>query len=198
MLTFGLVINPYAGIGGAVGLKGSDHMVEEAFRRGAEQKAMARAHQALAALASEQQPFQFITCPGDMGQSVLEALNYPHRVLPMSVHSPTCAEDTRQAVKLMVQQDIDVLVFAGGDGTARDILQALDEAGKSQVAYLSGNICQYQLLGFHPPLLDGLNKMANLRHPHFAILSGNYLILSKCILIQIADLRLFNIDQPAT
>jgi len=136
MLTFGLVINPYAGIGGAVGLKGSDHMVEEAFLRGAEQKAMARAQQALAALASEQQPFKFITCPGDMGQSVLEALNYPHRVLAMSVHSPTCAEDTRQAVKLLVQQDIDVLVFAGGDGTARDILQALDEAGKSQVAVL--------------------------------------------------------------
>ena len=49
MLTLGLIINPLAGIGGSVGLKGSDgaEIVKEAFSRGATCKSSERTRLAL-------------------------------------------------------------------------------------------------------------------------------------------------------
>ncbi|WP_419811435.1 ATP-NAD kinase family protein [Bacterioplanoides sp.] len=136
MITFGLIINPYAGIGGAVGLKGSDQMIDEAFRRGAQQKAMARTYDALKGLTEHQQGCRFITCPGDMGQSVLDELDFDYALLPMPTKEQTSAADTQQAVTLMAEQPLDVLVFAGGDGTARDILAALDKSDRSDIPVL--------------------------------------------------------------
>ena len=76
MLTLGLLINPFAGIGGAVGLKGSDgqSIVEEAFRRGATRRAAERAKVALEILLPVSQQLRFLSCSGDMGQEVLDEL----------------------------------------------------------------------------------------------------------------------------
>lgn len=136
MITFGLIINPYAGIGGAVGLKGSDQMVEEAFRRGAQQKAMSRTSDALSGLSEHKARCRFITCPGDMGQSVLDELGFDYSLLPMPEKEQTSAADTQHAVTLMAEQQPDVLVFAGGDGTARDILAALAECEHGDIPVL--------------------------------------------------------------
>ena len=48
----GLIINPVAGLGGSVGLKGSDGMVEEALARGAVPQSERRAQVALQELVS--------------------------------------------------------------------------------------------------------------------------------------------------
>ncbi|MUV61912.1 N-acetylglucosamine-1-phosphate uridyltransferase, partial [Halobacterium sp. CBA1126] len=50
MRTVGVVVNPIAGMGGRVGLKGTDGNVEAARERGAEQRAPERARDALDAL----------------------------------------------------------------------------------------------------------------------------------------------------
>lgn len=129
MLTFGLIINPYAGIGGAVGLKGSDGaaVVAEAFARGAEQKAVLRAKYALECLKPHINQCHFYTCPGDMGEHLLAELGFNFTLLDFTPASPSIAADTKKAAELMTLHSPDVLVFAGGDGTARDICDIVGE-----------------------------------------------------------------------
>lgn len=139
MLTFGLIINPYAGIGGSVGLKGSDgdDVVAEALKRGAQQKAMERTLIALQGLREFKDQCRFVTCPGDMGEGVLQALGLDYQVLDVVVpDGRSSAEDTRLAAQKMAQQPVDILVFAGGDGTARDIYSALQAAEHDDIAVL--------------------------------------------------------------
>ncbi|WP_276680139.1 ATP-NAD kinase family protein [Thalassolituus oleivorans] len=129
MLTFGLIINPFAGIGGAVGLKGSDGelVVAEAFARGAEQRSGVRTEQALQVLLPYRDHCRFITCPDDMGENLLKKLGFDYQTLPISMAQPTSAQQTREAAELMLSAKPDVLVFAGGDGTARDICAVIGE-----------------------------------------------------------------------
>jgi predicted polyphosphate/ATP-dependent NAD kinase len=129
MLTFGLIINPYAGIGGAVGLKGSDgpEVVAEAFARGAEQKSLLRAKHALEVIAPYIDQCRFVTCPGDMGESLLIELGLHYSLLDFTPNTPSTAADTKRAAKLMKQCPLDILIFAGGDGTARDICDIVGE-----------------------------------------------------------------------
>lgn len=138
MITFGLIINPLAGIGGAVGLKGSDGMAVEAFRRGAEKKAMQRSEQALQCLVEQQHNCRFLSCPGEMGEQLLTAMGFSVSLVDIKLPSSgeTCAADTREAARQMADAGVDVLIFAGGDGTARDILQALEQAGRNDIPVL--------------------------------------------------------------
>lgn len=124
MLTIGLIINPYAGIGGSVGLKGSDgaETVSEAFARGAIPKARERAAQALQLLIDQTANIQFISVAGAMGGDLLATLPFPFRLLEADIPlTHTQAQDTAKAARLMLQEKPDLLLFAGGDGTARDI-----------------------------------------------------------------------------
>lgn len=68
MFRLGFIINPVAGIGGAVGLKGSDGVVAEALARGAVPKAQERARQALLPLCELSVPFELLTVAGEMGR----------------------------------------------------------------------------------------------------------------------------------
>lgn len=123
MLTLGLIINPFSGIGGAVGLKGSDgaEVVAEAMRRGAEKKSAQRTRIALECLLPYRDKVQFITCQGEMGADLLSEMGFSMTCLTHSPAQPSSAADTRAAVEELLEAGADVLVFAGGDGTARDI-----------------------------------------------------------------------------
>ncbi len=125
-LTVGLVLNPIAGLGGPAGLKGTDGVVDEALRRGSQPRAQGRAHEALRDL--DKEFFSWKTLPGEMGESLLEGLGLPHDVVGRDQIAirQTSARDTRLGVELLEAAGVDLLVFAGGDGTARDVVDARD------------------------------------------------------------------------
>jgi len=129
-MKIGLVVNPLAGIGGAVALKGSDgkEIVAQALSRGAEPQAEIRTKIAFSQV-SLINGLTIYTASGAMGENVLCALNLPYEVLykvgEQTADEKTTAEDTKSAVHLFVHQQVDFIVFAGGDGTARDVLDVL-------------------------------------------------------------------------
>lgn len=121
-MKLGLIINPIAGMGGRVGLKGTDgaEILEQALSLGAVPEARIKAKQALAELLPLQSKLKILTYPGAMGQDVAEELGFQALVVG-EMGTPTTAEDTVAAAKRMLEQEVDLLCFAGGDGTARDI-----------------------------------------------------------------------------
>jgi predicted polyphosphate/ATP-dependent NAD kinase len=124
VLTIGLIVNPLAGIGGATGLKGSDgpQIVAEALRRGAQPQAAERATRALELLAGAE--VRVLTWAGAMGEDSARSAGLPVQVLGAG-QQPCSADDTRAAARALLDMGVDLLVFAGGDGTARDICDAV-------------------------------------------------------------------------
>ena len=127
LFRLGLIINPLAGLGGSVGLKGSDGQAERAMALGAAPQAMHRATTALTELLPQRDKFVVYTVAGDMGQSVCEALGLAYQLLYTPDSWPSAAEDTETAARLLAEQGVDLLLFAGGDGTARNICAAVGE-----------------------------------------------------------------------
>ncbi len=125
-MRIGLIVNPNSGLGGAVGLKGTDgpDTVAEALRRGATPQAGPRARMALERLAARVPGAELTIAHGCLGADWAEGLPLELRVLPPKKITGT-ARDTQQAVRAM--QPLDVVVFAGGDGTARDVMAAAPE-----------------------------------------------------------------------
>jgi len=160
MKRLGLVVNPVAGMGGSVGLKGTDGVVEEALARGASRKAPRRAMEALARLTQafsrpplETSEVTWLVGPGAMGEDIITSLENLPDVWEVNVITPpsgmdgpdsgdepagsnghsgeelsdggsTTAEDTRSLVREFKRQEVDLVIFCGGDGTARDVFEA--------------------------------------------------------------------------
>jgi predicted polyphosphate/ATP-dependent NAD kinase len=129
VLTIGLLINPVAGIGGRLALKGSDRAELHAAARaaGTVGRGGARVARMLDALGVAATRLRWLTWGGDMGANALQASGVPAQVLGMP-EADSGAADTRRAVHALLAAHVDLLVFAGGDGTARDILDALGTA----------------------------------------------------------------------
>jgi predicted polyphosphate/ATP-dependent NAD kinase len=127
----GLIINPYAGLGGSVGLKGSDgdDIRTEAIARGAEPRARQRMERALHVIASFQGQLEVFCFAGDMGEACARASGFTTHVIGAAQQQPSCAQDTCVAATALLQQNVDLILFAGGDGTARLIA---DVVGTSQ------------------------------------------------------------------
>jgi len=123
----GLIINPIAGMGGRVGLKGTDGLavLEKAKAMGAKPIAQDRAKKALERLKDLKDKFELITCEAKMGEEAARQLGFSPFVLDIGASVLTTAADTREAAKKMKALKVDLLLFAGGDGTARDIYQAV-------------------------------------------------------------------------
>jgi predicted polyphosphate/ATP-dependent NAD kinase len=117
----GLIINPVAGLGGTVALKGSDNVVEHALALGAQPQANSRAQQALAILLPYQKQIKIFTVNGQMGELIARQLGFAVEVVYDSKSEKTTALDTENAVQILKQQGVDILLFAGGDGTARNV-----------------------------------------------------------------------------
>lgn len=122
--TLGLIVNPVAGMGGPVGLKGTDgaDVLQEARRRGAQPVSSERALLALKRLAASTVPFRLITGSGALGEDVARAAGLEPIVVYMSSPGASRPDDTRNAALVMAYASVDLLLFAGGDGTARDVL----------------------------------------------------------------------------
>ncbi|KOV29885.1 ATP-NAD kinase [Streptomyces sp. XY431] len=127
----GLIVNPVAGLGGAVALKGSDgtDIQARALALGAVPRAAERAAAALRALRARRPDVLVRTVAGPMGEDSARAAGVPYRLAhrPPATSastgaSATGAADTRAAVSAL--GEVDLLLFAGGDGTARDVLDA--------------------------------------------------------------------------
>lgn len=125
-MLLGLIINPIAGMGGRVGLKGTDggETLEEALKRGAEPKARDRAYMALRSLRLE--GVRWVTWGGQMGETLLAELGFEFTVLGRPSGDETSAADTREAASAMEAAGVDLLIFVGGDGTAADVIDAVD------------------------------------------------------------------------
>ncbi|MBJ2128499.1 ATP-NAD kinase family protein [Alteromonas sp. IB21] len=119
----GVLVNPFAGIGGALALKGSDgaEIREKALAMGAEQKANEKMAKALSILEALSGQFTVVTASGEMGETVCESLGIPYEVIYTPNAEQTEGEDSERAAQAMVEANVDLLLFAGGDGTARNI-----------------------------------------------------------------------------
>ena len=118
----GLIVNPIAGLGGAVGLKGTDGATtyRKALEMGAVPRAALRAVEALREL-QRLDELKVLTYPGRMGEDEAREVGLSPTVIGSVDATDTSADDTRHAAKKMAEHDVDLILFAGGDGTARDV-----------------------------------------------------------------------------
>ncbi|MDP6921302.1 MAG: NAD(+)/NADH kinase [Candidatus Thalassarchaeum sp.] len=134
MVRLGLLVNPDAGLGGRLGLKGSDGQAELARSKGAADRSGPRMRLMLEYFSklrrSGFESIEWLSSEGRMGTDwfpegvTIGAVKTAH-----SSSGNTSADDTSSAVEALLEEDIDLLVYAGGDGTTRDIVAALDSAG---------------------------------------------------------------------
>jgi predicted polyphosphate/ATP-dependent NAD kinase len=130
MTRIGFLINPIAGMGGRVGLKGTDDIVDEAVRLGAEPVAPRKALETLSALhgrlsqTSRGCEIHWVTCAGTMGAEALEEAGFGTYDVVYGPGRNTDAKDTETAVGKFLEAGVDLILFCGGDGTARDICKA--------------------------------------------------------------------------
>lgn len=129
MKKLGLIVNPIAGIGGRVGLKGSDgeEIFREALKRGAVMESGKKALAAAQVLKEAEESVDIYTCPGRMGEEICKEAGLRCTVLEKCTVSGghTTSEDTIRACRALAAIGVDLLLFAGGDGTARNIMDAI-------------------------------------------------------------------------
>ncbi|WP_392340644.1 ATP-NAD kinase family protein [Moritella marina] len=123
----GIIINPVAGVGGSVALKGSDNVAQQALSLGAIPQANNRMLQALGQFADLAPRFSIVTAGGEMGERCSLELGLNVTVVYRPANDSTTEQDTYAAVEALLAQDIDLLLFAGGDGTARNICATIND-----------------------------------------------------------------------
>jgi len=128
-LKIGFIVNPIAGMGGRVGLKGTDGVLEEAVNLGAIQIAHSKAEETLREYVlnySKKDNIHWFTCAGRMGSEELKNVGIRECTI---VYTPlgkyTTSEDTKNACKNLMKENVDLILFCGGDGTARDIFEVI-------------------------------------------------------------------------
>lgn len=123
MHRIGLIVNPLAGIGGRVGLKGSDGIETQrrALELGAVPRAPHRATLSLLALLKPDSPLMVFTAPREMGETSASEAGFAPRIVGEIHSGATTSADTQRIAREMTTLGVDLLLFAGGDGTARDV-----------------------------------------------------------------------------
>jgi predicted polyphosphate/ATP-dependent NAD kinase len=140
MKKLGLIVNPVAGVGGRVGLKGSDgrEILLRALELGATRESPHRTEVALLRLRRLRDRVAIVTFPGEMGEDEARAAGFAVEVLaPSAEHgvieagggrfAETTAADTEEAARRMADAGADLILFAGGDGTARNVFDAIGD-----------------------------------------------------------------------
>ena len=130
-IKIGFLVNPIAGMGGRVGLKGTDDVLDQAIKLGAQPVARQKAEDMLhefSKIAPHFPDLVWMTCEGDMGKNELVHAGMKNiQVVSTPIRVVTSASDTQNACRLFLDSHCDLLVFCGGDGTARDIFSVIDK-----------------------------------------------------------------------
>jgi len=130
MKKIGFLINPIAGMGGRVGLKGTDGVVDRAAELGAEPVAHLKAVGMLGKFKKvfgSELSVEWLTCSGEMGQNALLEVGIEAAEVFQVEGKNTDVQDTKNAVKKFLDYEVDIIVFCGGDGTARDICELTED-----------------------------------------------------------------------
>jgi predicted polyphosphate/ATP-dependent NAD kinase len=169
-------------MGGKVGLKGTDGVLKEALARGAKPVAPTKAKEFLSKLKELhlEGSIEILTCPPPMGEEEVKAAELTARILPISLETETTAEDTKRAVRLLVRAKVDLIVFVGGDGTARDIMDALRESNDVLVLGVPSGVKMYSGI-FAASALDAAEVVQ-------AFLKGT---------VQTMDFEIMDVDETA-
>ncbi len=127
MKKLGVIVNPIAGMGGRVGLKGTDGMeaLSQARELGAQPESPRRALEALKIISRLKDNIQIITYPAEMGEEECREAGFNPAVIGEIKSGQTTPDDTRRAADEMLKKHVDLILFAGGDGTARNIYSAI-------------------------------------------------------------------------
>jgi len=129
MKKLGVIVNPVAGMGGRVGLKGSDgiEILRKARELGAQPEAPNRALEALRVVSEIKDDIEIITYPHEMGEDECREAGFIPRVIGSIRSGATTPDDTQQAVQEMAEVGVDLMLYTGGDGTARNVYNAMGE-----------------------------------------------------------------------
>ena len=127
MKKLGVIVNPIAGMGGRVGLKGSDgiDILKKARAMGAQPESPRRAVEALKIIARIKDEIEVLAYPDEMGADECREAGLQPEVMGSIKRGATIPEDTMKAAQLMAEKKVDLILFAGGDGTARNIYSAI-------------------------------------------------------------------------
>jgi len=134
----GVLVNPDAGLGGKLGFKGSDGRAEEARLSGAKDRAGPRINETMDYISKMIQSkkcldFDLFICGGKMGFDWIQEIPFSNMKVVGDWQGKTSAEDTSLAVELLLDENVDLILYAGGDGTTRDIIEKLDLLDSSEL-----------------------------------------------------------------
>jgi len=129
MKKLGVIVNPIAGMGGRVGLKGSDgaETLRRARQLGARPESPRRAVEGLEVVSRMRDALEILTYPAEMGEDECREAGFEPRVIGSIRSGETTSEDTEKAAAEMAAAGASLILFAGGDGTARDLCDAIGE-----------------------------------------------------------------------
>lgn len=124
MKIIGLIVNPIAGMGGSVGLKGTDDGIyKKAIKLGAQPVTPQRIKTFFSYI-GKKKDVMFYVAPMEMGEDYIKEFSLEYEVIG-SIEGETSPKDTKRIAKKMLDKGIELLIFCGGDGTARDIYDAV-------------------------------------------------------------------------
>ena len=126
----GFIINPIAGMGGKVGLKGTDGVLKKAIELGAKKIAAIKADETIKEFIdkySKKDIINWYTCSDEMGYNVLYKNKIKNIEVIYKYDKKTSSDDTKKACKIFLEEKIDLIFFCGGDGTARDIYSVVKD-----------------------------------------------------------------------
>ncbi len=130
-IKIGFIVNPIAGMGGRVGLKGTDNVIEKAIKLGAEPIAPMKSEDTIRNFInnySQDKKIIWYTCPDDMGFNELRNAGIKNiEIIYRYKNKYTTAIDTKNACNKLLQEKVNLLIFCGGDGTARDVYEVIQD-----------------------------------------------------------------------
>ena len=120
----GLIVNPVAGMGGSVGLKGTDGKIyRQALQLGAKPVTPEKTREFLSHI-RHRESIEFYVAPGRMGEDYVKDFRMPFVVVG-TIGAESSDQDTRRIAVDILSRGADLLVIVGGDGTARDVYDAI-------------------------------------------------------------------------